>query len=57
MQLALYGMGEDQVKEAGWVAQTVTGTSSYLYGIGYDQDRFRKDLDAVVAHAEKSAQE
>ena len=52
MQFALLGLGEDQVKEAGWAAQTVTGASAYLYGVDYDQDQFRKDLDAVLEHAQ-----
>ena len=52
MQFALLGLGEDEVKEASWAAQTVTGVSAYLYGIDYDQDRFRKDLDAVLERAQ-----
>ena len=43
-------MTDAQIKEAGWVAQSVTGASAYLYGTGYDAARFREELDRAVAH-------
>ncbi len=43
-------MGDEHVKEAGWVAQSVTGLSAYLYGIGYDKEQFEQELDAMVEH-------
>jgi hypothetical protein len=50
-------MDDEQVKEASWVAQSVTGLSAYLYGIGYSHEQFDQDLDAIVEHIKKSAQE
>ena len=49
-------MGDEHVKEASWVVQSVTGASSYLYGVNYDPEKFRQELDAAVAHIKKSAQ-
>ncbi len=43
-------MSDEQVKEASWVVQVVTGISAYLYGIGYSQETFMKELDATVEH-------
>ena len=48
-------MGEEQVKEAGWTAQTVTGLSTYLYGIGYSLEQFGEELDKMVEHIKLSA--
>jgi len=48
--LALNGFAEDQIKEAGWVAQSVAGASAYLYGTGYDKARFRSEVDKIVEH-------
>ncbi len=39
-QLALLGMDEEQIKEAGWVFQNVTGASAYLHGVRYEQETF-----------------
>ena len=49
-------MSEEQLKEASWVVQSVTGTSSYLYGIGYSKEQWAQEVDAVVEHVRKSAQ-
>ncbi len=49
-------MSDEQVKEAGWTAQVVTGFSAYLYGIGYSQETFMQELDAIVEHIKQSAQ-
>ncbi len=56
-QLALGGMDDEQIKEASWAVQSVTGLSSYLYGIGYNREQFDQELDAMVEHLKKSAQE
>jgi len=53
-QLALFGMDEEQIKEASWVALNVTGASAYLYGIGYEQETFGQELDALVEFRKKS---
>ena len=47
-------MGEEQVKEAGWVAQYVTGISAYLYGIGYDLEQAKEEVDKIVEHIKQS---
>jgi AhpD family alkylhydroperoxidase len=52
-QLALHGMGEDEVKDASWAAQSVTGLSAYLYGIGYSHAQFAQELEKVVEHIKK----
>ena len=55
-QFALLEMDDDQVKEASWAAQTVTGLSSYMYGIGLDLEQFKQDLAAIGEHVRKAAQ-
>ena len=50
-------MDDEQVKEASWTAQIVTGFSVYLYGIGYSLEQWQQELAAIGEHAEKSAQE
>ncbi len=49
-------MNDEQVKEASWVVQVVTGLSAYLYGIGYDVEKWQQEVDAAVEHIKKSAQ-
>jgi hypothetical protein len=49
-------MDDEDVKEASWVAQSVTGLSAYLYGIGQDVEQFKQALEAIVEHVKKSAQ-
>ena len=49
-QLALSGMDDEQIKEAGWVVQNATGASAYLHGVGYDQETFRQELDRLVEY-------
>ena len=53
-QLSLFDMNDEQIKEAGWVVQNVTGASAYLYGVRYNQDKFRQELDTLVEHRKKS---
>ena len=55
-QLKLHGMGDDQVKEASWAAQSVTGLSTYLYGVGYDLEQFDQELDKIVEYVQRAAQ-
>ena len=47
-------MGEEQTKEASWVAQYVTGISAYLYGIRYDLEQSKEELDKIVEHIKQS---
>jgi hypothetical protein len=56
-QFALNEMGEEHVKEASWVVQSVTGASSYLYGVDYSNEKFREELRAMVEHIKRAAQE
>ena len=49
-------MSDEQVREASWVVQVITGISAYLYGLGYSQETFMQELDAIVEHIKKSAQ-
>jgi hypothetical protein len=53
--LALFGVDEDAIREAGWAAQLTVGLSSYLYSTGYSQEQFKKDLDRIVKHIQESA--
>jgi hypothetical protein len=54
--LALNGVDEEQIKEAGWAAHFTTGISTYLYSIGYSQETFRQELDRIIKHIQESAQ-
>ena len=47
-------MGDEHVKEASWVAQSVVGASAYMYGIDYSSDQFKQELEAIVEHIKKS---
>jgi hypothetical protein len=47
-QFALYGMGDEHIKEASWVVQSVTGASAYLYGVDYSNEKFRCLTGAVL---------
>ena len=49
-------MGDAQVKEASWTVQSVTGLSAYFYGIDYDKEQARQEVDRAVEHIKKSAQ-
>ena len=52
--MALNGFNEEQIKEAGWVVQTVTGVSAYFYSRSYDTGKFKKELDQMVDHIKKT---
>jgi AhpD family alkylhydroperoxidase len=56
-QLALYGLGDEQIEEASWAARFTTGISTYLYGIGYDKQKFLEDLERIVQYIKESARE
>ena len=53
-QLALFGLGEDAVKEASWAAQFTVGISTYIYGTGYSQEQFVQELGKIVEHIRAS---
>jgi hypothetical protein len=55
--LALYGLGDEQIEEASWAARFTAGISTYLYGIGYDKQRFLEDLERIVQYIQESAEE
>jgi len=48
--LALSGFQDEQIKEAGWVVQSVAGASAYMYSTGYEPAEFRQELDRMVEH-------
>jgi hypothetical protein len=48
--LALGGLNDEQIKEAAWTVQSVSGASAYAYGVAYDTDVWRQELDRAVAH-------
>ena len=48
-------MDDEQIKEASWTVQTVTGTSSYAYGLGYSVEKWKQEVDAAVEYIKKSA--
>jgi hypothetical protein len=49
-QFALLGIDDEQIKEASWAAQVVTGLSAYMYGIGYDKELNQREIDATVEY-------
>lgn len=53
-QLALNGLSDEQIKEAGWTVQSVAGASAYIYSTDYDKEKFRKELAQVVEHVKKN---
>ena len=56
-QFALNEMGEEHIREASWVVQSVTGASAYLYGVDYSSDKFRGELRAMVEYIQRAARE
>jgi AhpD family alkylhydroperoxidase len=46
-EATMSGISEEAIKEAGWVANSVAGFSTYLYGVGYDLDQFLAELQAA----------
>jgi len=56
-QLALNGLSDESIKEAGWVVQSVTGASAYLYSVGYSGETFKQEVDKAVEHIKKAAQQ
>ncbi len=50
-------MGEEHIKEASWVVQSVTGASAYMYGIDYDNEKFREELRMMVEYIKRMAQQ
>jgi hypothetical protein len=55
--LALGGLDDEQIKEAAWTVQSVTGASAYAHGVNYDHDVWRKELDRAVAHVKAQMQQ
>jgi hypothetical protein len=53
--LALNGLDEEQIKEAGWAVQSVAGASAYVYSVSYDKEKFKKEVDRAVEHIKKTA--
>jgi hypothetical protein len=43
-------MTDEQITEAAGAVQQSTGASSYLHGIGYNVDTFKRELASAVKH-------
>ena len=43
-------MSEDQIREAAWTVQEVTGSSGYMHAVDYDLEKFRRELDRLSEH-------
>ena len=56
-QFALNEMGEEHIREASWVVQSVSGASAYMYGIDYDSEKFRDELREMVEYIKRTAQQ
>ena len=56
-QFALNEMGEEHIREASWVVQSVSGASAYMYGIDYDNEKFRDELREMVEYIKRTAQQ
>ncbi len=56
-QFALNEMGEEHIREASWVVQSVTGASAYIHGVDYSLEKFRGELQAMVEYIKRAAQE
>ena len=50
-------MGDEHIKEASWVVQSVTGASAYMYGVDCNNEKFREELRAMVEYIKRTAQE
>ena len=55
-QLALGGLSDNQIKEAAWTAQSVTGASAYAHGVDYDLDKWHEELHQAVDHIKAQTQ-
>jgi len=49
-QSAMHGITGDAIKEASWVANSVAGFGTYLYGSSYDLEQFLAELQAAGEH-------
>jgi hypothetical protein len=47
-------MGDEQIKEASWVASYVSGVSAYLYGTRYSQEQATEELDQIVEYIQST---
>jgi hypothetical protein len=56
-QFALNEMGDEHIREASWVVQSVTGASAYIHGVDYSNEKFRAELKAMVEYIKRAAQE
>jgi hypothetical protein len=55
--LALGGLNDEQIKEAAWTVQSVSGASAYAHGVDYDLDVWHKELDRAVEHIKAHSQQ
>jgi hypothetical protein len=45
------------IEQAGWVVQSATGASAYVYGVDNGDEEFREELRAMVEYVKRAAQE
>ncbi len=48
-------MSDEQIKEAGWATQSVTGASAYMHSVDYSREKFKQELDQAVDYIKKTA--
>jgi hypothetical protein len=48
-------MDEEQIKEASWAVQSVSGASAYLHSVNYSHQKFKEELDKAVEYIKKKA--
>jgi hypothetical protein len=48
-------MGDEHIREASWVVQSVSGASAYIHGVDYSQEKFRGELQAMVEYIKRAA--
>jgi hypothetical protein len=49
-QLKLSGLGEAEIQEAALTVLQSVGVSSYLHGVDYSLDQFKKELDSAIKY-------
>ncbi len=49
----LAGASEAEIEDAAHFAKSVSGWSTYVQGLDYDYDQFKKEVDAAVKHVRK----
>lgn len=48
-------MGDEEIREAATAVQQSVGVSAYLYGVGYNLEKFEEELGATIRHIKSHA--